>query len=129
MAQRAVIVACRRRFSALNSSGSPAASFISAAIARSAPKSAGVSRSQASAVAAPSRIATAVISCSQVVASAGATIAPTFGWKRTQPSASSRRSASRTGMVLTPSSRASASMLSRASGPSSPEWMRSRRTA
>ena len=81
----------------------------------------GRSRVAASAVAAPSRIAAATISCSQVVASTGATIAPTFGWKRTQPSASSRRSASRTGIGLTPSSRERASMFSRAIGWNSPE--------
>ena len=67
-------------------------------------------------VAAPSRIATAASCCSQAVASTGATVAPTLGWNLTQPSASRRRRASRTGMALTPSSRAIASIVSRARG-------------
>jgi hypothetical protein len=73
-------------------------------------------------------MATATICCSQAVVSTGATIAPTFGWNFTQPSASSRRNASRTGIALTPSSLASPSMFSRARGANAPEWIRSRKT-
>ena len=118
-----MMTACMRRLSLLNLVMSPSAAIcsISAASLRTLAKSAGRRCGAASAVAAPSRIATATICCSQAVASSGATIAPTLGWNLTQPSASRRRSASRTGIALTPSSRASASMFSRAFGPNAPE--------
>ena len=74
----------------------------------------------ASAVAAPSRMASVTMACSHEVASTGDTTAPALGLNWTQPCASSRRRASRTGIGLTPSSRARASMLSLAIGAYTP---------